>query len=190
MSSTVCLEDPSDDPLLIMGQAIDLDWNIMRGGRPRVSGTTELRESHADEANKKYRKLSTYSAQRVMRFWQAREGVGREVGLIPLVRQHRQRVKLDAFLVQFLGVFGDRLAVDRAMLDLAVVHLAGVFRKLVADIVGVRGQVIAQLLQLGAEFLLLRRDHRDRLLGASSRRLDRRDGTDVLLVLAGNAAAP
>ena len=33
----------------------------------------QLRESRAEEANKKYRKLSTYSAQRVMRFWQPRE---------------------------------------------------------------------------------------------------------------------
>ena len=33
----------------------------------------ELRESRAEDANKKYRKLSTYSAQRVLRFWQARE---------------------------------------------------------------------------------------------------------------------
>jgi uncharacterized protein (DUF2336 family) len=67
------LEDPSDDPLMIMGKAIDLDWNIMLPVIAARAGTPELRESRADEANKKYRKLSTYSAQRVMRFWQQRE---------------------------------------------------------------------------------------------------------------------
>jgi uncharacterized protein (DUF2336 family) len=67
------LEDPSDDPLMIMGKAIDLDWNIMLPVIAARTGTPELRESRADEANKKYRKLSAYSAQRVMRFWQQRE---------------------------------------------------------------------------------------------------------------------
>jgi uncharacterized protein (DUF2336 family) len=67
------LEDPSDDPLMILGKAIDLDWNIMLPVIAARAGTLELRESRADEANKKYRKLSTYSAQRVMRFWQQRE---------------------------------------------------------------------------------------------------------------------
>jgi uncharacterized protein (DUF2336 family) len=67
------LEDPSDDPLMILGKAIDLDWNIMLPVIAARAGTAELRESRADEANKKYRKLSTYSAQRVMRFWQQRE---------------------------------------------------------------------------------------------------------------------
>jgi hypothetical protein len=67
------LDDPSDDPLMIMGKAIDLDWNIMLPVIAARAGTPELRESRAEEANKKYRKLSTYSAQRVMRFWQQRE---------------------------------------------------------------------------------------------------------------------
>lgn len=67
------LEDPSEDPLMILGKAIDLDWNIMLPVIAARAGTPELRESRADEANKKYRKLSTYSAQRVMRFWQQRE---------------------------------------------------------------------------------------------------------------------
>ena len=34
-----------------------------------------LREHRIDDVNKKYRKLSTYSAQRVLRFWQARDKV-------------------------------------------------------------------------------------------------------------------
>jgi uncharacterized protein (DUF2336 family) len=71
------LDDPSDDPLMIMGKAIDLDWNIMLPVIAARAGTPELRESRADEANKKYRKLSTYSAQRVMRFWQQKAAVGK-----------------------------------------------------------------------------------------------------------------
>ena len=55
-----------------------------------------------------------------------------------------------------------RLAVDRAMLDLAVVHLARLLGKFLADIVGILGEVVAQLLQLRAELALLRRHHRDR----------------------------
>ncbi len=53
-------------------------------------------------------------------------------------------------------------AVDRAVLDLAVVHLARFFGKFLADIVGVLGEVVAQFLELGAELALLRRHHRDR----------------------------
>ena len=84
----------------------------------------------------------------------AREGVGmamivvgvalliwshstRALQLIPLVRQHGQRMKLDAFLVQLLGVLRRRFAVDRAVLDLAVVHLARFLGKFLADIVGI-----------------------------------------------------
>src|SRR5262245_51477516 len=88
-------------------------------------------------------------------------GYARAVGLdwigvsVPLVRQHRQRVELDAFLVQRLGVVRGGFAVDRAVLDLAVVHLAGLFGELLANVVGVRRQVLAQLLELGAELALL-----------------------------------
>src|ERR1043165_2794622 len=81
---------------------------------------------------------------------------------VPLLGQHRQGMKLDAFLVQLLGVLRRSLAVDRAMLDLAVMHLARDLGKFLPDIVGVRGQVIAQLLELLAKLALLRRDHRDR----------------------------
>src|SRR5439155_23887662 len=71
-------------------------------------------------------------------------------------------MKRDAFFVQLLGVLGRGFAVDRAMLGLAVMHLARFLGKFLADIVGIRRQVIAQLLQLLAELVLLRRDHRDR----------------------------
>jgi uncharacterized protein (DUF2336 family) len=69
------LDDPSDDPILILCKAIDLDWNTALPVLTVRHGIVQLRESRAEEANKKYRKLSTYSAQRVMRFWQAREKV-------------------------------------------------------------------------------------------------------------------
>jgi uncharacterized protein (DUF2336 family) len=67
------LDDPSDDPIMILCKGIDLDWNITVAVLATRLGTIQLRESRAEDANKKYRKLSTYSAQRVMRFWQQRE---------------------------------------------------------------------------------------------------------------------
>lgn len=67
------LDDPSDDPILILCKAIDLDWPTSLAVLSAKLGTAQLRESRAEDANKKYRKLSTYSAQRVLRFWQARE---------------------------------------------------------------------------------------------------------------------
>jgi len=69
------LDDPSDDPILILCKAIDLDWNTTLPVLTVRLGTVQLRDTRAEEANKKYRKLSTYSAQRVMRFWQARDKV-------------------------------------------------------------------------------------------------------------------
>jgi hypothetical protein len=69
------LDDPADDPILILCKAIDLDWTTTLAVLAVRLGAAQLRESRAEEANKKYRKLSTYSAQRVLRFWQARETV-------------------------------------------------------------------------------------------------------------------
>src|SRR2546430_1268720 len=82
--------------------------------------------------------------------------------LVALVGQHGQRVELDPFLVQLFGLVGSGLAVDRAVLDLAVMHLARLFGKFLADIVGVFCQVVAQFLQLLAKLALRRRHHRDR----------------------------
>ena len=67
------LDDPSDDPILILCKAVDLDWPTSLAVLSAKLGSPQLRESRADDANKKYRKLSTYSAQRVLRFWQARD---------------------------------------------------------------------------------------------------------------------
>src|SRR5882724_4832665 len=52
---------------------------------------------------------------------------------IPVVRQHRQRGDLDAFVDQRSRFVGRGLAVDRTMLDIAVMHLARLVRKAFAD---------------------------------------------------------
>lgn len=67
------LDDPADDPILILCKAVDLDWPTALAVLSVKLGTLKVRDSRAEDANKKYRKLSTYSAQRVLRFWQARE---------------------------------------------------------------------------------------------------------------------
>jgi hypothetical protein len=54
-------------------KAIDLDWNITVTVLAARIGIPKLREARAEETNKKFRKLTNYSAQRVLRFWQARE---------------------------------------------------------------------------------------------------------------------
>jgi uncharacterized protein (DUF2336 family) len=69
------LDDPSDDPILILCKAIDADWPTTRAVLTAKRENGSLRESRAQEAEKKYKKLSTYSAQRVLTFWQAREKV-------------------------------------------------------------------------------------------------------------------
>ena len=67
------LDESDDDPLLILCKAIDLDWNTTQAILAARLGYLNLRDAHAEEANRKYRKLTTGSAQRVLRFWQARE---------------------------------------------------------------------------------------------------------------------
>ena len=69
------IDESTDDPLLILCKAIDLDWNTVMAVLAARLRLPQLRDGRADEANKKYRKLTTYSAQRVLRFWQAREKV-------------------------------------------------------------------------------------------------------------------
>jgi hypothetical protein len=70
---------------------------------------------------------------------------------IPVVRQHRQRRDLDAFLDQLARLLRRGFAKDRPMLDVAVMHLARFARELLADIVGVLHDMVAQLFQLGAQ---------------------------------------
>ena len=83
-------------------------------------------------------------------------------GIIPVVRQHRQRRDLDAFVDQRARFVGRGLAVDRAMLDIAVMHLARFVGETLADIVGILDDVIAQFLELGAQLALLRHHQRGR----------------------------
>src|SRR4029077_19209838 len=84
------------------------------------------------------------------------------IPLVSFLRQNRQRMKFDALLGQRLGVFGRGLAIDRAVLGLAVMHLARFLGEFRPDMVGILGEMVTQLLELAAQFLLLRRDHRDR----------------------------
>jgi uncharacterized protein (DUF2336 family) len=67
------LDDPIDDPVLLLCKAIDLDWATALAVLGAKLGTREVHDRRAEDAEKKYRKLSIYSAQRVLRFWQARE---------------------------------------------------------------------------------------------------------------------
>src|SRR5262249_27722446 len=94
----------------------------------------------------------------------------REFIPIELVGQDRQRVEFDAFLVQRLGLVRRGLTVDRAVLDLAVVDLARLLRETRADIVGVPGDVLAQLFELLAQLAFLRRHDRDRRLAGRGER--------------------
>jgi uncharacterized protein (DUF2336 family) len=67
------MDETDDDPMLILCKAIDLDWNTTVAVLAARLGLPKLREARSEEANKKFRKLTNYSAQRVLRFWQARE---------------------------------------------------------------------------------------------------------------------
>ena len=54
-------------------------------------------------------------------------------------------MKFDAFFVQFSGLVRRGLAVDRAVLDLAVMDLARLLGKTRADVIGVLGDVLRSL---------------------------------------------
>src|ERR1700757_1559697 len=66
---------------------------------------------------------------------------------IPIFRQHRERGVLDAFVDQRARLFRRGFAVDRAVLDLAVMHLAGFIGEALADIIGGLDDVVAQFLE-------------------------------------------
>ncbi|MGY3121893.1 drug/metabolite transporter (DMT)-like permease [Bradyrhizobium sp. S3.14.4] len=110
--------------------------------------------------------LLVQSADRAARdFWyrvDRRWRCGAGGGLVPIFRQRRQRRHLDAFVDQRLCLVGRSLAIDRTVLLVAVMHRAGFVRKTLADIVGVLDDVIAQLLELGAQLALLRHHQRGR----------------------------
>src|SRR5438128_338511 len=81
---------------------------------------------------------------------------------MPLVRQHRERGAFDAFVDKRARLVRRGLAVDRAMFDIAVMHLARFVGEALADIVGILYDVIAQFLELDAQFALLRHQQRRR----------------------------
>ena len=67
-------------PLVCLGQSshqLDLADLVLAA---RL-GLPKLREARSEETNKKFRKLTNYSAQRVLRFWQAREKLPDDFGL-------------------------------------------------------------------------------------------------------------
>lgn len=67
------IDDPTDDPLLVVCKSIDLDWPAVAAVMAARLGNKDLHEGRLDQADRKYRKLTVTSAQRVIRFWQARE---------------------------------------------------------------------------------------------------------------------
>jgi uncharacterized protein (DUF2336 family) len=67
------LDDATDDPLLVVCKSIDLDWGTVQVLLGAWRGAGDMPEGHIEAAERKYRKLATSSAQRVIRFWQARE---------------------------------------------------------------------------------------------------------------------
>src|SRR6478752_6100508 len=100
---------------------------------------------------------------------------------VPLIRQRRERVEFDAFFGKFCCFLGSSHTVDRAVIDFPIVHLACFLGELRADIVGILGEMVAQLLELGPELLFLWRNHCHRRrcwcrrrLGRCRRRLDGR----------------
>src|SRR5260370_12580634 len=105
-------------------------------------------------------------------------------------------MELDAFLDERLGGVGRCLAVDRAVLDLAVVHAPRLFGEFLADVIGVLDDVVAQLLELLAQLDLFLGDDRDRRLfrlrrwrrgGIAAARRAERGRHDGLFALGGAA---
>ncbi len=69
------LDDASDDPLLILCKAIDLDWSSAAAVLAGKLGVPKLRDSRAEGANKKYRKLTdVFGAARAAVLAGARKG--------------------------------------------------------------------------------------------------------------------
>jgi uncharacterized protein (DUF2336 family) len=70
--------DTSGDGLVILCKSIALDWNTARAVIVASADGEPMLVARTDEISVRYLKLSTYAAQRVIRFWQAREKLGRE----------------------------------------------------------------------------------------------------------------
>ena len=77
------LDDPVRRSNCCLCKAIDLDWNTTVAVLAARLGLPKLREARSEETNKKFRKLTNYSAQRVLRFWQAREKIAQRITSSP-----------------------------------------------------------------------------------------------------------
>ena len=64
-------------------------------------------------------------------------------------------MEFDAFLGELCRFLGSSHTVDRAVIDFPIMHFACFLGELRADIVGVLGEMVAQLLELGSELLFL-----------------------------------
>lgn len=68
-----CWDESGDDGLLILGKSIELDWTTVGAILAMRLNRDGLHKAYADEVWAKYRKLTASAAQRVIRFWHARE---------------------------------------------------------------------------------------------------------------------
>jgi uncharacterized protein (DUF2336 family) len=68
--------DTSGDGLVILCKSIGLDWNTARAVFVASADGEPMHVARTDEISGRYLKLSAYAAQRVIRFWQAREKLG------------------------------------------------------------------------------------------------------------------
>src|SRR6266851_1503067 len=67
------VEDHNVFGLLVLCKAAALDWNIVHAVIRASAGADGARLSELDDASAAYRKLSTSTAQRALRFWQAKK---------------------------------------------------------------------------------------------------------------------
>ena len=81
---------------------------------------------------------------------------------VRVVEVRRERRDVYAFVDQFFGFLDRRLAVDVAVLGLAVVDLAGLFREVLPDIVGVLREVVAQIIDYAKDLSGLSYDELDK----------------------------
>ena len=72
------MSDASGDGLVILCKSIGLDWNTARAVIVASADGEPMLVARSDEISVRYLKLSSYAAQRVIRFWQAREKLGRD----------------------------------------------------------------------------------------------------------------
>jgi len=77
------VEDHNAFGLLVLCKAASLDWNIVHAVIRASAGADGARLSELDDASAAYRKLSTSTAQRALRFWQVKKAGYRGCDLAP-----------------------------------------------------------------------------------------------------------